>query len=267
MVNLAYNKIGQRVTDERQERMYVFGSSSAGNSIYFKNPRILIDLGFSYKRYLEYDPLFFLKVDYIMLTHEHSDHLNPSTLLRVAHNYPGIKIIIPPNMWNDMLQSDFAHRINQTKLKQYKSHFIFAKPMQLINHHSMVINYIPHVTSHGPITNCAIELIYDNQHILYASDLDNFNPDPIKHTQGLPMNINNPFDVICLEANYDPDILNNYIKTHADSFRATENYRHTSEPVAWDYVHKYLKANGIFIPLHASHMFGTLWQDLNGSYN
>lgn len=267
MVNLAYNKIGQRVTDERQERMYVFGSSSAGNSIYFKNPRILIDLGFSYKRYLEYDPLFFLKVDYIMLTHEHSDHLNPSTLLRVAHNYPGIKIIIPPNMWNDMLKSDFAHRINQTKLKQYASHFIFAKPMQLINHHNMVINYIPHVTSHGPITNCAIELIYDNQHILYASDLDNFNPDLIKHTQGLPMDINNPFDVICLEANYDPDILNNYIKTHDDSFRATENYRHTSEPVAWDYVHKYLKANGIFIPLHASHMFGTLWQDLNGSYN
>lgn len=267
MVNLAYNKIGQRVTDERQERMYVFGSSSAGNSIYFKNPRILIDLGFPYKRYLEYDPLFFLKVDYIMLTHEHSDHLNPSTLLRVAHNYPGIKIIIPPNMWNNMLKSDFAHRINQTKLKQYESHFIFAKPMQLINHHNMVINYIPHVTSHGPITNCAIELIYDNQHILYASDLDNFNPDPIKHTQGLPMDINNPFDVICLEANYDPDILNNYIKTHDDSFRATENYRHTSEPVAWDYVHKYLKANGIFIPLHASHMFGTLWQDLNGSYH
>lgn len=267
MANLAYNYTGQRVTDERQDRMYVFGSSSAGNSIYFKHPRILIDLGFPYKRYTDYDPLFFLKVDYIMLTHEHSDHLNPSTLLRVIHNYPGLKVIVPPNMWNDMMKPDFAHRINQAKLNSYRSHFIFAHPMQLVNHKGMAINYIPHVTSHGPITNCAIELVYDNQHILYASDLDNFKPDPIKQTQGLPMNQSNPFDVICLEANYDPDLIKEYIETHDDDFRATENLRHTSEPVAWDYVHRYLKPDGIFIPLHASHMFGTLWQDYGGSYN
>lgn len=267
MANLAYDRFGKRVTDKRLDALYVFGSSSAGNSIYFKNARILIDMGFPYKRYLEYDPTFFLKVDYIMLTHEHVDHLNYSTLFRVIKNYPGVKIIIPPNMWRDMLEPSFAKRINQQKLVANASHFIYSSPMQLVNRKGLIINYIPHVTAHGPIKNCAIELIYNNQHVLYASDLDEFEANPARGTQGLPMDMSNPFDILCLEANYDPEILYNYIKSHNDDYRAKENFRHIDEVTAKKYVEKYLKSDGIFIPLHASHTFGTLWQDLTGTYD
>lgn len=267
MANLAYNISGQRVTDQRQDNLYVFGSSSSGNSIYFKKLRVLIDLGFSYKRYREYDPNFFLKVDFLFLTHEHSDHLNPSTLLRVAQLYPGVKIIIPPAMWATLNGPRFADRIKQKKLKALSSRFIMARAMTLTNSQGVKINFIPHVTKHGPIKNQAVELIGLNTHILYASDLDEFTPNPKIGTQGLPMDPNNKFDILCLEANYDPDILHEYIQTHTNSFRASENLRHIDEKTAWNYVHQFLAPDGIFIPLHASHTFGTLWQDYSGSYD
>lgn len=267
VANLVYDRFKNRVTDKRQKNLHIFGSSSSGNSIYFKDARILIDLGFPYKTYVTYDPTFFLDVDYVMLTHEHVDHLKPATLFRLLKLYPSIKIIVPPNMWQDMLAPNFAKRINQQELVKYASHFYYSSPMLLTNRRGMKIKYIPHITAHGPITNCAIELIYNNQHVMYASDLDEFNANPERRTQGLPMDSSNPFDILCLEANYDPDILYNYIKNHPDDYRASENFRHTDEKTAWNYVEKYLKSNGIFVPLHASHTFGTLWQDLDGSFN
>ena len=33
---LIYNKFGQPVTDLRSDKIYIFGSSSKGNSVYFK---------------------------------------------------------------------------------------------------------------------------------------------------------------------------------------------------------------------------------------
>lgn len=267
MVNLAYNINGQRVSDNRQDDLYVFGSSSSGNSIYFKTPRILIDLGFAYKRYLTYDPMFFFKVDYLFLTHEHSDHLNLSTLMRVANLYPNVKIIIPNALWQTITSDLFEDKINQTKLFDLKKRFIIAKPMQLINTKHDLIRFIPHVTKHGPIKNMAIELDYLNKHVLYASDLDEFVPNKQLGTQGLPLDQANKFDILCLEANYDPNILNQYIKDHPDNYRASENLRHIDEQTAWNYVHCFLDQSGIFIPLHASHTFGTLWQDYSGSYD
>lgn len=266
MANLAYNINGQRVYDQRQENLYVFGSSSSGNSIYFKDARVLIDLGFSYKRYIQYDPNFFLKVDYIFLTHEHSDHMNPSTLLRVASLYQNVKIIMPKALWDDILDEEFEERINQKKLLSLKSRFTFAEPAIFKSTVGPEIKFIPHTTKHGTIKNQAVELSYLGKHVLYASDLDEFVPNADFGTQGLPMDPTNKFDILCLEANYDPDILNNYILTHKDSFRASENLRHIDERTAWQYVKQYMSPNGIFIPLHASHTFGTLWQDYSGSY-
>ena len=270
MSNLIYNRNRLRVSENFDNDIQIFGSSSSGNSIYFKKARVIIDLGFPYKRYFEYDPNLFLKVDYIMLTHEHSDHLNVATLLKICEVYPNVKILIPINMWNNMLDPEFIRKrkINIKRLVNIKNHIIKTTgSLQLVNSQNMIVNYLPHVTAHGPITNCAIELVYDKVHLLYASDLDSYSPDESRHTQGLPQDEQNKFDIICLEANYDENILYNYIQTHPASFRAKENLRHTSEQTAWKYVERFLKPTGIFIPLHASHAFGTLWQDLDGNYN
>lgn len=259
---LIYNKNHLPIDSSQFEKyMHIFGSSSKGNSIYFKEPRFLIDMGFSYKKYIEYDPNFFLKIDFIFLTHEHSDHINTTTLLKVLSLYPAIRFVISTSMWEDMLMENYARRIDQKKLISYRTHFIFAKPMQLKNHHGLSINYIPHVTAHGPIKNCAVELSYLNIHLLYASDLDEFQANPARGTEGLPTYENAPFNILCLEANYDEKILYEYLKKHPNSFRAKQNLRHSSEQAAWHYVDKYMAKNGLFIPLHASKMFGTLLQN------
>lgn len=295
---LIYNKFGQPVTDLRSNKIYIFGSSSKGNSVYFKEPRILIDLGFSYKTYSKYDPNFFLKTDYIFLTHEHDDHLKPTTLIKVLETSPNTKIIIPQRMANVIIQEEWCKKkkIKQSKLYEYSDRFLVALPMNLPSQFVGNIAFMPHITSHGPITNVAIELVYNNQHVLYASDLDDFDPNTERMTDGLPQQLNNPFDIICLEANYNRQILDKRIKEdvehverlreaiaiaiHGDIdtlnqlndefkkannrlYRSTGNLRHIDEEMAWQYVQTYLKNDGIFIPLHASAEYGTMHQFRN----
>lgn len=93
-----YNKNRERTFGIRLP-IHIFGTGSEGNSIYLKPQKTLIDIGLPFIRYTEYDPNFFFDVNYIMVTHHHGDHLNPSTLLRVMDNYPHVKIIMLPFMY------------------------------------------------------------------------------------------------------------------------------------------------------------------------
>lgn len=99
LISIIYDKWRNRLFNYRLP-IHMFGTGSEGNSIYLKPQKTLIDLGLPYKRYDEFDPLFFLKIDYIVLTHHHNDHLNPSTLFAILKNYPNVHVIIPKYMWN-----------------------------------------------------------------------------------------------------------------------------------------------------------------------
>lgn len=203
-----YNKWLQRQFGKRLP-IHVFGSGSEGNSVYLKPYRTLIDLGLPYKRYEEYNPMFFLDVDYIILTHHHNDHLNPSTLHRILKNYPHIKIILHQFMW-EYITSDyfkpkyikrepneivpFGHdpmyktdangrRIIQPsgwreKFYAFQSRFnIFTQPMAypLQTHDMRPFTFEPFTTKHGDILNVAIRISDPTLQFefLYASDLDN----------------------------------------------------------------------------------------------
>ena len=124
---------------------------------------------------------------------------------------------------------------------------------------------------HGDIVNIAIQIqdIDTGFLILYASDLDNLKGQTtffdynqkIQHVSGLPQNT--MYDFILLEANYDEQIITDWMELHdspSDLARARGNLRHISEKEAFDYVEKHLTNNGIFIPIHASKTFGTLIQ-------
>lgn len=261
MKNLLYNRHHLPITDETLEPdIHFFGSSHLGNSVYFPEIRTLIDLGFSYKRYMDYDPNFFYSVDYILLTHEHGDHLNGSTLLKILECYPHVKVIASRALAHAIDDPEFK-RIDHKRLNALHSRFIAATRLELTTLKGKTFCYIPHVTSHGDITNVAIELYYDNQHVLYASDLDDFNKRPEQQIDGLPCPApNNLFTIICLEANYDENILNQFLMLHPNDPHARGNLRHISEQTTWRYVEQYLAPNGVFLPLHASETFGTLRQ-------
>ena len=70
-------------------------------------------------------------------------------------------------------------------------------------------------------------------------------------------------DKIFLEANYDDLLLQDWSNKHVDyasQARVRGSLRHISEKEAFEFVKKYLKDTGVFIPLHASKTFGTLLQ-------
>lgn len=275
---LIYDRYGSRITDDRKTSIHIFGSSSKGNSVYFTKIRTLIDLGLPMKRYTTIDPNFFYNVDFVILTHEHSDHINIATLTKILTTFPNVKVLIHPNMWGALIGPKLSKRVSEKQLKiiidanggsetlpniaNNDSHFISAEKVQLLaSREHLPFTFTPHVVSHGPIKNLAIELYYQTTRALYSSDLDTVDPieNPSSLTLGLPEN--RKFDIICLEANYDEEILTKYLEEHPGDSHAAGNLRHISEQSAMIYVHSHLKLEGSYIPLHASRAFGTYFQD------
>ena len=240
-----YNKWRQRQFGKRIP-VHVFGSGSEGNSVYLKPYHTLIDLGLPYKIYQEYNPTFFLDVDYLIITHHHGDHLNPATLVRVLKNYPHIRVIISEFMWNVITSDDYkAEYVKREKGETvpfghdpsfktddsgrrirkpakfapdffaHQSKFSFAAPEMLVTHDRKQFLFEPLTVKHGDIVNIAVQ-IYDPElefDFLYASDLDNLDgerafTDCFGVTQHVTgLNKERQYTCMFLEANYDEDIL------------------------------------------------------------
>lgn len=67
----------------------ILSTGSLGNAILLNN-EFLLDCGISYK--LIKSKLKYIK--YIFISHSHGDHLKPSTIKRIAFEYPNIKFIV-----------------------------------------------------------------------------------------------------------------------------------------------------------------------------
>lgn len=283
-----YNKNHQRLNYSSDLPFYFFGSSSSGNSVYLKQSKCLIDLGFGYNKYLEISPYFFYDVEYILLTHQHTDHLNVPTMLRLLKMYPHIKWLINPYMWKVITNPSLTHRFNNDKehatelqaevKNKFRQRFIILENqkqlnIKLVSQKNITIK--PYFVSHQNVVNTGYTLTTNNGlKVLYASDLDHvFQSNPAQKQTSLPLNYgpqgqpqplteNEKFNIMFLEANYDRDILNKVLLTDPNNAHAKGNQRHISEQETWKYLQYSLHPQGIFIPLHASKEFGTLCQDL-----
>lgn len=292
-----YNRNHQRIQENNnQNSFFFFGSGSSGNSVYLKESHLLIDLGFAYHKYITMVPNFWYDVRYVLLTHEHSDHLNETTLMHLLEVYPHLRFIMSKRMFKRITSIMFFNRFNKNKAKaleqqdllknKYYQRFILIdadqdnQPFTIYQHDLTLppVQITPHFVSHADIINIAYEITTPTHHILYSSDLDHvFAPRPqdsdrIDESMSLPLEYNsagnvkifeNPFDIIFLEANYDADYLKQFLESHPNDVHARGNLRHISEQEAWQYIQYALANNGIFIPLHASTTFGTLVQDLS----
>lgn len=166
----------------------------------------------------------------------------------------------------------------QEAFEHIQSKIMFAThDMTLATHDKRSFEFKPHTTKHGDIINLAIEIDDPSMglNLLYASDLDDLNggrsfvdyKQDQQHITGLPQD--KQFNLLFLEANYDEEILNNVLSSldpsqkdyHAKKTRAMGNLRHISEQESFKYVSRTLSDSGLFIPLHASRSFGTLFQE------
>ena len=240
-----YNKWSQRQFGKRLP-IHVFGSGSEGNSVYLKPYKTLIDLGLPFIRYNEYDPNFFLDVDFIIITHHHGDHLNPSTLIKVMDKYPHIKVMCSEFMWkyvtSDLFKPTYIKRekgeeipfghdlkfktdIDGERIKQpskwrdkfikHQSKFMSEYSQTLKTHDGKEFLIEPLTVKHGDIVNIAIQISDPDLEFefLYASDLDNLNgartfTDCFGVNQSVTgLNQSRMYTCMFLEANYDEDIL------------------------------------------------------------
>lgn len=240
-----YNKWRTRQFEKRIP-VHIFGSNSEGNSVYLKPYHTLVDLGFAYKVYQEYNPHFFLDVDYIVITHHHGDHLNPSTLLRVLTNYPHIKVIVSAFMWqmitSDLYKIEYAKREPgevapvfhdpvyktdesgarvplpskwKTSFEKYRGRIILAEDMTLTTHDKKTFLFEPLTVKHGDVVNIAIQILDESLdfNFLYASDLDNLDgartfTDCFDQEQHVTgLHPTRQYTCVFLEANYDEQIL------------------------------------------------------------
>lgn len=243
-----YDKWSSRQFNQRLP-VHIFGSGSEGNSVYLKPYKMLIDVGLPYKAYMDYDPHFFLDVDYVVVTHHHGDHLNPSTLLRILDNHPHIRLIVCEFFWKMITSNHYKkkhiprdkgedvplfHNVEfktdatgelllaeselAPKFQRHYSKVLFAHDMTLTTHDGRSFLFEPLTVKHGDIVNLAVQLKDDTLDFdfLYASDLDNLGGersfvDMFGETQYVTgLHQARQYTCMFIEANYDEDALRTY---------------------------------------------------------
>lgn len=197
-----YNKHKERVFGVNLP-IHIFGTGSEGNSIYLKPQKTLIDIGLPYKRYEEYDPFFFLDVSYIIVTHHHGDHLNPSTLLNVMSNYPHVKVIMLPFMFNyitsDKYKPQYKRRLDHNGQPMYElgNNFKPNKSRPIYETDQNGNNIIENLPYRDKFLQYASKIIYATHQLdlkTHEKRTFSFNPLTTKHGDivNLAIEINDP---------------------------------------------------------------------------
>ena len=216
-------------------------TGSKGNcaSIYYKNLGFLIDIG---KPYRHIEPFLYDK-QFILITHKHQDHLVYTTYKKIRENFPHIKILgnreVNENIVKRKLpeldiifKDDFQFQIGEVKFTT------------LQNYHGAGEEY---TETHGFI------LESPSQNLLFATDLSTL----VDYEEYCLTN-KIKFDIILLEANYDPQVigLSEYMKIHS-GYNTFNNgsYRHLSTIDREEFVTKFKNPDAIDIELHVSERY------------
>ena len=216
-------------------------TGSKGNcaSIYYDNLGFLIDIGKPYK-YIE---AYLFNKQFILLTHRHQDHLVYTTYKKIRENFPHLKIL-----GNQEVNENIVKR----KLPEldiiFKDDFQFqigeVKFTTLQNYHGAGEDY---TETHGFI------LESPSQNLLFATDLSTL----VDYEEYCLTN-KIKFDIILLEANYDPQVigLSEYMKIHS-GYNTFNNgsYRHLSTIDREEFVTKFKNPDAIDIELHVSERY------------
>ena len=205
---------------------HIIASSSDGNAVRVGN--ILFDCGVPFKVLKE--DLYL--VDYLLITHDHHDHVKPATLRSIVREFPNIRIF---STYRVAQMNDSVVPINLDYL-----------PLELGDKLVYAVE-VPHdVVTYGYIVQGP-----DTAYV-YATDLGD-TKSLTEVCQGLGVR----FDAVFLEANYDPEKL----RALGNEWRGNYNPYHdsTSRHLSTDesslFYARFKKEGGKHIELHKSHRF------------
>ena len=165
-------------------------SGSSGNSLFVQsnNTKLLIDCGTSAKKIenaLESIDIDITDIDAILVTHEHSDHVQGLGTISKKHDIP---VFANFETWNAMkTQKD---KISNSNIKIFENDTEF----QIGN-----LQIFPFSTPHDAANPCGFSICNGTKKISIATDLGHI-------TENIYTNIKDS-KFMLLEANYEPEIL------------------------------------------------------------
>jgi len=165
-------------------------SGSSGNSLFVEsdNTKILIDCGTSAKKIesaLNSINIDITDIDAILVTHEHSDHIQGLGTVSKKHNIP---VFANHETWNAMQNQKSKIDLNNQKLFENDIEF------QIGN-----LQIFPFSTPHDAANPCGFNICHGNKKISIATDLGHIDEKILNHLKDSKF--------MLLEANYDPEVL------------------------------------------------------------
>lgn len=130
----------------------VISSSSKGNCI-IVNDYLMLDCGVSYKKLEQVID----KIKIIFISHIHKDHLNPTTIKKIAYEHPNIKFLVGRYLIPKLIELGIAKKnILTFALSSWYNIGVLNAKMELLYH---------------DVPNCCIHIDFKNgEKLFYAVD-------------------------------------------------------------------------------------------------
>lgn len=210
----------------------IISSSSSGNC-YIYNQDLMLDIGVSFTKIKTY----IKDIKLLCLSHQHGDHLNKKTIKKLLYEKPTIKIVC--GEWLVQILVDLG--IN-------KKNIFVLKLNKKYDLGKYIIELIPAIHD---CSNCGYKItIKDNNykifHITDTSDISNIDA--------------KNYDLYCIEANYNEELLEEHINQALES-EDSENKlyylnrvknTHLSSKQAVDFLLENMSDTSEYIYLHKS---------------
>lgn len=176
-------------------------SGSTGNSLYVEseNTKILVDSGVSMKKLitaLTTNDVKLEDIDAIIVTHEHTDHVQSLGMISAKYNIP---VFANKKTWDAMPKQ--RDKISDTNQKFFISYEKFEIGDLIID---------PFSIPHDAADPCGFNIINNKDKISIATDIGHMTKEIVEKLDGSSF--------VLLESNYDPEILKSgkypyYLKT------------------------------------------------------
>lgn len=166
----------------------IVGSSSKGNCIIVEDV-LMLDCGVTYSKIKQYLP----KVKLIFISHSHQDHLLPSTIKKIAYNYPTIKFLTGSKEVVEKLVECGVNKKNIYIVKEGIRYDLGLLKVRLV--------YLYH-----DVENYALKWQYKGKKGIYIVD-----------TSKVDHIVAQDYDLYLIENNYQKDLLQEHIDNCEDS--------------------------------------------------
>lgn len=196
------------------------------------NSYIMLDCGFSYKQLkdmLSKESIEFKQISYLIITHEHSDHIKG--LNQILKLYPTITLIISKGTYSSL------------KLNHNKTIFISGSQKITIESTLNIIGVDKTHDGEEPLS-FIIENNSTKKKIAFFTDLGEYNPIHINMLQSC--------DIIFLETNYDEELIKSSNMHQSYLQRLKSPLGHLSNTQARELCLKFIRENQTIVLSHIS---------------